>query len=162
MKRSVLGMLTVAVGVSVFTIQDVIVKALSGVYPVHEIVVLRSLAALPLLAWMTLLEGRERLHRERAGLHILRGLLLFLSYSTYYLAIAQLPLADAVAIYFTVPLFIAALALPVLGERVGVRSWAAIGVGFAGVLIVVRPSGSSDLAALLPLASAAAYSVSAL
>src|SRR3984893_19334749 len=141
MKSPVLGMLSVAAGVSIFSIQDVIVKAFSGTYPVHEIVVVRSLIALPILFYMTLLEGRERLHRDRVGLHILRGIFLYFAYCTYYLALARLPIADVVAVYFTVPLFIAALAFPIIGERVKPRSWIAIVIGFGGVLIIVRPAG---------------------
>jgi drug/metabolite transporter (DMT)-like permease len=57
-------------------------------------------------------------------------------------AFAELPLADAYAVLFTVPLLVTALSVPLLGERIGPRGWAAVAVGFAGVLAMVRPGGS--------------------
>ena len=92
MNRQVLGMLSVAAGVSVFTIQDVIVKKLSGAYPVHEIVVLRSLVALPILIWVTHAEQRGSLKMRRGLMHLARGLVLYVSYTSYYLAVARMPL----------------------------------------------------------------------
>ena len=86
-----------------------------------------------------------------------------MAYTTYYLAFPSMPLANIVALWFTVPLFVTALAGPFLGEKVGVRRWAAAIVGFAGVLIIVRPlTDSFSLASLLPIASALTYSISAL
>ncbi len=162
MTRQIRGMLSVALGVSIFSLQDAIVKGLSGTYPVHEIVVLRSLVGLPILiAVARLVDGKTpRLHR--LGLHLVRGLALYLSYTSYYLALAHLPIAECVALYFTSPFFVASLSLPMLGERVSIRSWAAIIVGFGGVLIVAQPSPALfDPAVLLPIASALAYAVSA-
>jgi len=69
MKRSVLGMLSVAAGVSIFSVQDVIVKGLSATFPVHEIVVLRSVVALPVLLVLTLQNGTGRVAPTRLGLH---------------------------------------------------------------------------------------------
>lgn len=163
MNRQILGMISVAAGVSIFSIQDVIVKALSGIYPVHQIVVLRSLVALPVLACIAVAEGRGRLTLHRVPLHVVRGVLLYISYTGYYLGLAHLPIANALALYFTVPLFVAALGLPILGERVRARSWGAIGVGFLGVLVIARPGlGSAEPATLLPIGAALAYSISAL
>jgi drug/metabolite transporter (DMT)-like permease len=163
MNRQILGMLSVASGVSVFTIQDAIVKKLSGLYPVHQIVVVRSLVALPLLLVVTMAVQGGSLRIHRIGLHILRGFFLYISYTTYYLALAQLPMATSVALYFTVPFFVATLGIPILGERVGLRSWIAIGMGFLGVVIIVRPGvGLIEPASFLPIASALAYAISAL
>jgi drug/metabolite transporter (DMT)-like permease len=163
MNRLYLGMLSVAAGVSAFSVQDVIVKALSGTYPVHQIVVLRSLVALPVLLGVTLAESGGTLRIHRIGLHLARGLLLYVSYTTYYLALARLPIADTVALTFTVPFFVTALGIPILGERVKARSWAAIGVGFLAVLLIVRPGfGLFEPAAVLPIVSALTYAISAL
>lgn len=163
MSPQILGMLSVAAGVSVFTIQDAIVKGISGIYPVHQIVVIRSLVALPLLVAVTFAQHGGSLRIHRAGLHLVRGIFLYVSYTSYYLALAQLPMATVVALTFTVPFFIASLGLPILGERVRTRSWAAIGVGFLGVLVIVQPGvGLIEPAAILPIVSALAYSVSAL
>src|SRR4051794_39174900 len=149
MKRSVLGMLSVAAGVSIFSVQDVIVKGLSATFPVHEIVVLRSVVALPVLLVFTLQHSTGRVVPARLGLHAARGLALFAAYFTYYLALAAMPMADVVAICFAAPLIITALSGPVLGERVKPQSWAAIAIGFAAVLMIVRPdAATSDPATL--------------
>jgi drug/metabolite transporter (DMT)-like permease len=163
LNRQTRGMLSVAAGVSVFSVQDAIVKGLSGTYPVHEIVVLRSFVALPILLLAALAEERGKLRIHRPGLHLLRSLLLYVSYTTYYLALAHLPIAETVALYFSSPFFVAALSLPLLGERVGMRSWIAITIGFLGVVLIVQPDTSLfDPTVLLPVFSALAYAVSAL
>ncbi|TIM81298.1 MAG: EamA/RhaT family transporter, partial [Mesorhizobium sp.] len=82
-------------------------------------------------------------------------LILFTSYTAYYLAIAAMPLADAVALYFMAPLFIMALAGPYLGERVAGQTLVTVMVGMLGVLVMLQPgAGLFDWAALLSLASA--------
>jgi len=163
MNRQILGMLSVAAGVSVFSVQDVIVKLLSGTYPVHQIVVVRSLVALPVLLAVTLVEDGGKFRIHRLGLHAVRGIILYVSYTTYYLALASLTIANTVALTFTVPFFVALLGIPILGERVTARSWVAIGIGFLAVLLIVRPdAGLVEPASFLPIASALAYSVSAL
>ena len=160
--RQTLGMISVAAGVSVFTIQDVIVKTLSSVYPVHEIVVIRSLVAFPILLWVTYAEQRGHVKMHRGLLHAVRGFVLYVSYTCYYLGIARMPLADVIALTFTVPLFVTALGVVWLGERVRTRRWVALGAGFVGVLVILRPGlGLFDASALLPIGSAIAYATSA-
>jgi drug/metabolite transporter (DMT)-like permease len=74
------------------------------------------------------------------------------------MAFPALPLADAVALYFTVPLFVTAMAAPVLGEHIGWKVWAAVVLGFCGVLVMLQPgTGLFEPAALLSLISAALY-----
>jgi len=149
--------------VSVLSVQDVIVKLLSGTYPVHQIVVVRSLVALPILLAVTLVEDGGKFRIHRLGLHAVRGIILYVSYTTYYLALASLTIANTVALTFTVPFFVALLGIPILGERVTARSWVAIGTGFLAVLLIVRPdAGLVEPASFLPIASALAYAISAL
>ena len=157
------GMFSVAAGVSVFSFHDAIVKGLSGVYPFHQIVFIRSVVALPVLLLIALAEGRGHLTLHRPRLHLLRGIVMYVAFTAYYLGLARLQMAETVALTFSAPLFIAALSVPVLGERVERRSWAAIGVGFLGVLILVRPgTGLADIAAAFPVMAALAYALSAL
>jgi len=156
-------MLSVAAGVSIFTVNDVIMKSLSGTYPVHQIVFVRCAVALPFLLVAALVEGRGTLALRHPWLHLGRGLALYLSYTSYYLAMARLQIAETVALFYAVPLFVAILCIPILGERVETRAWAAIGAGLAGVLVILRPGlGLVDPAALLAIASAVAYAVSVL
>ena len=148
----------------IFSGQDWIIKLLSGDYPVHQAIAIRGVVAVLILLAYIALDGKiGSLRSKRMGLLIVRGLVLMMAYTTYYLAFPSMPLANIVALWFTVPLFVTALAGPFLGEKVGVRRWAAAIVGFAGVLIIVRPLADSfSLASLLPIASALTYSISAL
>jgi drug/metabolite transporter (DMT)-like permease len=162
-RRQSLGMLSVAAGVSVFSLQDAIVKGMSVSFPVHEIVFVRSLVAFPLLLIATVAEARGWPTFSRFGLHLLRGLLMYVAFTAYYLAIAHLQIAETVALFFVAPLLVAALSGPVLGERVTPRSWIAIAIGGAGVLVILRPGlGTLDRALLLPLFAALAYALSVL
>jgi drug/metabolite transporter (DMT)-like permease len=161
--RQALGMLSVAAGVSIFSLQDAIVKGMSGSFPVHEIVFVRSLVAFPLLLVATVAEARGWPAFRRLGLHLMRGLLMYVAFTAYYLAIAHLQIAETVALFFVAPLLVAALSGPVLGERVTPRSWVAIGIGGAGMLVILRPGlGALDPALFLPLFAAFAYALSVL
>jgi drug/metabolite transporter (DMT)-like permease len=162
-RRQTFGMLSVAAGVSVFSLQDAIMKGMSGTYPVHEIVFVRSLVAFPLLLMVSLVEARGWPTFKRLGLHCLRGLLMFISFGTYYLAIAKLQIAETVALFYVAPLLVTALSAPFLGEKVRNGSWIAIAIGSAGTLVVLHPGfGMLDWALFLPLLSALAYALSAL
>jgi S-adenosylmethionine uptake transporter len=160
-RRQLIGIAFMCVGIFAFTFQDLIIKGISGAYPAHEIVFIRSFFALPLallIAWFE--TGFRRLKTQRLGAHVLRGCLFFLAYTLYYLGIAALPLAMATAISFAAPLFITALAGPLLGEKVGKVRWFAVILGFLGVLIVMK-DGLSQLewAVVLPVVSALCYAL---
>jgi drug/metabolite transporter (DMT)-like permease len=162
--RPFLGILSLIAGVSIFSIQDAFIKRLSDHYPVHQIVFVRSLVAVLLLVlFVALTEGRHGMRTRRLALHALRGVALFTSYMGYYLGLASMSIAEAIALFFTVPFFVAALSNLVIGEPVGPRRWAAIVVGFSGVVIVLRPgTGVFEWAACLPVFAALTYAVSAL
>jgi drug/metabolite transporter (DMT)-like permease len=146
-------------GVLVFSLQDVVIKLLSGGYPVHEVVVIRCLSALPILLVMIHRQvGLAAIVKGSLGALILRGLFLVVSYSAYYLAFPVMKLADIVALYFTVPIFVTALAGPFLGEKIGWQRWGATLIGFAGVVVMLRPGTDVfNLTALMPVIAAAAY-----
>jgi drug/metabolite transporter (DMT)-like permease len=158
---SLVGVLFMCVGVFAFTFQDLIIKGISGTYPAHEIVFIRSFLALPFTLLIAHFEhGLPRLATARIGAHMLRGAAFFLAYTTYYLGIAALPLAMAVAISFAAPLFITALAGPLLAEKVGKIRWFAVLLGFLGVLIVMRDGlGMLEWAVVLPAFSALCYAL---
>jgi len=162
--RTTLGILSLCLGVLVFSLQDPLVKAVSGAYPVTEVMAIRAIVALPILIVLVHADvGLRALLSRRFGLLTLRAFIQFSSYTVYYLAIAALPLADAVALYFMAPLFIMALAGPYLGERVSWQTLATVLIGLVGVLVMLRPgAGLFDWAALLSLGSAALYGFSQL
>ncbi len=149
-------------GIGLFSIQDVVVKSLSGAYPVHELVFVRAVVALlPLMLLVHWQGGIAALHTKRPWFHALRGSCAFLAYTGYYLALAAMPLAEAVALFFSAPLFVTALAVPFLGESVGPRRWLAVCLGFVGVLIMMQPGAAVfEPAALLALLAALAYAAS--
>ncbi len=156
---------SLCLGVLVFSLQDVIIKALSGAYPVHQIVVVRCLVALPILLVVVHRGsgGVRAVASPRAGWLALRGLALAVAVTAYYLAFPVMRLADVLALYATVPLFVTGLAGPVLGERVGTRRWAAVGAGFVGALVMLRPgAGVFEPASLLPVLAAATYAAAQL
>ena len=149
-------------GIAVFSVQDLILKLLSGAYPLHQAMVLRSLTALPLLLLLVHRDGGlGTLFTPNTRAMILRGGVMFLAYTSYYLALAALPMATTVALYFSAPLFITILSVVILKETVGPRRWVALFAGFAGVLIMVRPGGDLfDWAALLPVIAGLTYAIS--
>jgi drug/metabolite transporter (DMT)-like permease len=159
--RNFLGMAALALGIFVFSTQDAIIKAISGDYAVTQAIVVRSLVSLPILAAMVHFEvGLRRLVSKNFWALAFRGGLLLLSYTAYYMAFPALPLAEAIALFFISPIFVTLLAGPLLGERVGLKSWLAVTVGFVGVLFIVRPgSALFEPAALLSLFSAATYAL---
>jgi len=143
------------------TSMDAMMKGMSTRYPAHELMFLRAVIALPLVAFIAWRESGPRLLRPAYyGLVLLRGIVLCSAYVSFVMAIAALPLADVVAIYFTMPLFVAGLAGVTLGEMVPLHRVVAIAVGFAGTLLMLRPGGDLfDPAALLALYSAFGYGV---
>lgn len=162
--RVVAGILALCLGIAVFSIQDPIIKFVSGAYPVTEVMAIRSIVSLPILLAVVHMDvGLGALLSGRAGLLTMRAAILFVSYTIYYLGVAALPLADASALYFMAPLFIMAMAGPYLGERVTARTLATVMVGLVGVLVMLRPgTGLFEWAALFSLGSAALYGVSQL
>jgi len=157
--RTIVGMAALALGILVFSTQDAIIKSISGEYALTQAIVIRSLVSLPILLVMAHFEtGLSALISRNFKSLVGRGAVLLVSYTSYYMAFPALPLAEAIALYFISPIIVTLLAGPLLGERVTIRSWGAVGAGFAGVLFIMRPGvGLFEPATLLSLLSAAAY-----
>lgn len=137
---SLTGIILIISGGFIFSIQDVIIKYISGSYPVHEIVFLRSLfAILPIFAIVRMEGGFHLLRMHNIRYHIIRGVLMFFSYTAYYLAIAAIPLSLAVTLFFCCPLFITVLSVIFLKEKMDTKGWAAVFSGFMGVLVIMGP-----------------------
>lgn len=126
-----------------FSIMNVMVKMLTDTLPVVEVTFFRSFFALiPVAGIIAAQDGwRASLRTERPFAHIWRGLVGITSMSAMFWSFHLLPLGDAVALTFAAPLFLTALSVPILGEKVGIHRWSAVLVGFVGVLIIVQPSG---------------------
>lgn len=138
------GAATLALALLIFSLQDIAVKWIGGSYNVLEIVLIRSLVALPCTFLFLRLEGRNGLPTTtRPVLEYARGVLLFLSFTTYMMGLAALPLAEMAAIRNSGPLMITLFSVLWLGEQVGPRRWLALAVGFAGVLLIVQPGSAA-------------------
>jgi len=155
------AVLCILAGVGFASTQDAIVKAMSGSYPAHETLMLRCIGSLPVLFVFLWRENAFKLLATPLwGRVVVRGVILGFAYLCFVLAIAAMPIANAVAIYFTMPFFVAGLAGPMLGERVRLHRWLAIIAGFIGVLIMVRPGATVfEPAAIFALLSALGYAV---
>jgi len=164
-----LGILFVLIGVFCISINDLLIKQLSGGYPLHQIVFARSGIGILFSLMIVQYEGGLGILRTaQPWLHTLRGLLIVVANMTFFLALAVLPLADATALFFAAPLFITLLSIPMLGEKVGPLRLGAVAIGFGGVVIMQRPwadAGAlevSRIVLLLPVLSALTYALNQL
>jgi len=151
--------------VCAFACMDVTMKRLSEAYPANQITLLRGLSALPFFLGVGAAVGRLSAFRPRRwSLHLLRGALSYVTLFSFIWAVGRLSLVHCYAIFMSAPLLIVALSGPVLGERVSVRRWAAVGVGMIGVLVALQPSASgfSLAGGLAALAAALGYALTAL
>ena len=157
--RPLAGILFLLLATTIFPVQDVIIKSLSDTFAVHQIVFLRGLFALPIVAVFAHFDGG--IFPLRVGswtLQILRASSAFASYLVYYMALATLGLAETAAITFATPIFVTIFAMFFLGEKIGAFRWFAVAFGLAGVLVIVQPgAGVFEPAALLALSAAVTY-----
>jgi drug/metabolite transporter (DMT)-like permease len=155
------GIVCIVAAMLMLSLQDSLIKWLGAGYALHQIVLTRSVIAAAVTLLVLAAAGRLVLLRTRRwSLHLIRGMLLVASNSTFFLGLIAMPIAAATAMFFVAPLFITLLSALLLGERVGPRRLAATLIGFAGVVIVVRPgSGLFGYTALLPVAAAATYAI---
>ncbi|MDD9916027.1 MAG: DMT family transporter [Rhodospirillaceae bacterium] len=129
-------------GVVLFSFTDAMVKWLAADYPVHQLVFFRTVfALLPCLFFVARSGGIATLYTRRPLVHLTRGVIGLAAMGCYFYAFAKMDLADAKALLFSAPLFMTVLSIPLLGEKVGIYRWAAVFVGFLGVLVIVKPDG---------------------
>lgn len=141
---NVKGILFLLLAMLIISLQGIAVKGLGGSYPVLEMVVLRNLVALPFTLLFFRLEGKRGLpSTSQFKVEFTRGIFLFLSYTTFMMGLAALPLAEVEAIRFSGPMMITILSVFMLGEKVEPIRWLALIVGFLGVLLVVRPGSAT-------------------
>jgi drug/metabolite transporter (DMT)-like permease len=147
-----------------FSLNDVMGKWLVGTYSVNQLMAIRSLAALVILAPLIMTRGwRSFVIVDRPWLHALRSLLFAMEASAFYFAVAYMPLADTMTYWLAAPIYVAAASPFVLGEKVGWRRWTAILIGFLGVVIALEPSRNSfSLPAVIALIGSAAFAVAIL
>jgi drug/metabolite transporter (DMT)-like permease len=147
-KRAASGVLAgvgfMLAGTFLFSVNDALGKWLLADYSVGELLLLRSVAGLVLLAPLirqTGIAGFRSAPRPR--LQIARVILSTVEVALFFLAVSQLPLADTKTFYLAGPIYVTALSVVLLGESVGWRRWIAVFVGFAGVVLALGPSRAS-------------------
>ncbi len=152
------GIAWMLVAAACYTAMVVQIRWLSADYSSVQILFVRTVVAVLILAPWMVRRGAGMFRSRQWKLHGLRSVLSYFGNLTLFFGIAVVPLADLVALQFTMPLFIIVMAALILGERVGRQRWLATALGFAGVLIIVRP-GFADIGigVVAVLASAAIY-----
>ena len=158
-QNSRLGIFLLCAGVAFFGIGEACVKTLAAEYDILQVVWARYVFhALVFLAIFSRSGIISQMKTSRPFLHIARSITLMIGTVSFFTALIYLSLPEAVAINFIAPLLVTALSIPFLGEKVGPRRWAAICVGFLGVLVIIRPGlGVMHWAAFLPLITAISY-----
>ncbi len=154
-----LGVVVMLLGMFLFALNDAMGKWLVSTYSLGQVILLRSAAAiivlLPIL-WRAGLTSVVKVERP-----VLQAARVFFSTAElfcFYFAVAALPLADVMTYWLAAPIYVAALSPFLLGEKVGWRRWTAIGIGFIGVMIALKPSAASFTpAALFSILGSAAF-----
>lgn len=140
--RPLLGISCLVLGLFLYSVQDVVIRSMSGEYSLLQIMLIRAVVTLLLMTFFVYYSvGWTGFRSVRISPMLLRGFLGFSAYIAYYLAIVVMPLAEAVAIVFTAPIFVTLFSALMFGESVGVRRWTAVCLGFLAVLIMLGPQG---------------------
>ncbi|MGC1559449.1 MAG: DMT family transporter [Bradyrhizobium sp.] len=127
-------------GVCFFSLGDALGKFMVKTYSVGELLLLRAAVSLILVIPLVWRSRRAFLGISRPAMQLLRVALSIAEIAAFFAATVYLPLADIVTFYLAAPIFVTALSAILLGEDVDVRRWAAVGIGFCGILIALQPS----------------------
>ncbi|TCT11041.1 EamA domain-containing membrane protein RarD [Paralcaligenes ureilyticus] len=154
-----MGICYMLFGILTLSLSDAAVKSLDGRYPAMQVLFLRAAIALPFVTALALsLEGRRALYTRQLGLHMTRGLLNVIGATAFYLGLVHLHLAETTAIAYAAPIFVVLLSRLALKEKLDAYRSMAIALGFAGVVIIVRPGGDAfQTASFYPLITAMTY-----
>jgi len=149
------GIAFMLLGGALLTMNDAVLKWLTGDYPVGQIMFMRGIFVfLPISILVYYSGGLLVLRINSFKNQALRGVLMVSGTFLFITGLGHLPLGEAIAITFAGPLFITLLAPALLGEHVGWRRWAAVLIGFSGVLVMTRPGSEAvQWAALFPLSA---------
>lgn len=158
---SLTGIGLMLIGIFFFSLNDAMGKWLIATYSVGQLLLLRSATGLLVLAPFIWREGRTAFTTApRPLIQWLRPLFSTFEVGCFYWALAYMPLADVMTFYLAAPIYVTALSPFILRERVGWRRWAAVIVGFIGVMIALNPSAQSlTPAALVAIAGSLTYSI---
>jgi S-adenosylmethionine uptake transporter len=155
-----LGVILMLGGDFMFSLNDAMGKWLVATLSVGQVVFIRSIGAFIILGPMIARQGiRPVLQVDRPWLQFVRAALIAVETALFYASVYHLPLADVMSFYMAGPIYVAAMSHLVLGEKVGWRRWAAILIGFCGVIIMLKPSGDFSLASIYAVAGSFLFAV---
>jgi drug/metabolite transporter (DMT)-like permease len=138
-RTALAGIALMTAGIFLFAVNDALGKWLVATYSVGQVMLIRSVAALALLAPFVWRDISSFTAAPRWNLQALRAVFATVEVACFYWAVAYLPLADVMAYYLAGPIFVTAIAGTVLREPVGWRRWSAVMAGFIGVIVCLRP-----------------------
>lgn len=154
------GILWLSAGAVLFSLTDVVVKTLGQTFHPVELALFRYAIGFIMLLPVFLHMGWDEIKTGRLGLHLIRLVIACVAQVGLFVAVIHLKLADATAIMFSKPLFTTIVAVILLSEIVRARRWAATVIGFAGVIIMLRPgSAAMDPVAVIAVGSALCLAV---
>lgn len=161
--RTPLAVVLIVGAVLLFSGSDAVLKAIAGDFSLWQIYTIRSAFSVPVLLILLVGAGIGRWLRIARPWVLLRSMLLAGAWLAYYTALPFIDLSIAATAFYTSPLFIAGLSALLPGESVGRRRSVALAMGFAGVLVILRP-GTDDFSGwtILPIAAAVFYALTAL
>ncbi len=159
-----LGIIIIIITVFAMAFADAIVKYVSSNLPLWQIYVVRSLVAIPIFTIILIFKRQPvQIAPINHGWVVLRSMLLTFMYIAIYAAAPILPLSIIAASLYTGPLFIALFSSFLIGERVGVKKWGAIFIGFLGVILIIKPATEAFTPlALIPVIAGLFYALAAI
>ena len=159
-RSNIRGLIYLGIGFFMFASADTIAKYMTGIFHPVQIVWIRQLGLLSVALVLLVMRGPGIFRSAAPILQVLRGSVAVLSAVCFVIAIRYVPLADAVAVSFVAPFLVTVLGALLLREHVSATRWVAIGIGFLGAMIVIRPGlGVFHPAIFLVLAAAVFFAL---
>jgi drug/metabolite transporter (DMT)-like permease len=162
MKDDKKGIILVVVSMTIFAVQDILIKLLSVDISMFQILFCRSIIGVLLICvYLKLSHKPLKFGSAYPFLSTCRGLLFFFGYSAFYFAQSKVPIANATVLFLVSPFFITIMSIIVFGSVVGISRWITMVIGFLGVIVIAQPeTGEFNFYYVLPVMTAFTYAIS--
>ena len=162
MNGNQVGIVLIILGMSLFAFQDVLIKSMAPTASLMQILFFRGIIGTLLLSSFFYFTNKKiNFSSSYPVIAIARGVLFFVGFTSYYVSLTLIPLAEATSLFFISPLFMTIFSKFILKDDVGVHRFGAIILGFLGILFIIKPNFESfNWAMLLPILCAATYALS--
>jgi drug/metabolite transporter (DMT)-like permease len=155
LNKNIMGIIFMTLGMFCLSVNDVVVKGLNISFPVWEIIFFRAFSGILVSFGLIFIFGWKSLKTKKPIRHFVRAFSAVGCVVFYFFGLKFLLLSENIAIVHSAPIFAVLLAVPILGERLGIHRISAIVIGFIGVIIIVKPGTDVfKLVSILPLISA--------